>query len=308
MTTECVIAIDVGGTAIEAALVDERGGMLSPTSTPTVRNRAADDVVGQVTEIVRNSEAVAAERGRTPLAVGVAVLGLVDDEAGVAVLSANLGWRDVPIRALIEKTTTLPVAFGHDVRAGGLAEAVLGAGQGVWDHLFLAIGTGVAAAIVLDGRPYVGTGYAGEIGHIVVDAEGTECGCGGRGCLESIASASAIARRYARRTGTNVAAAEVAARAAAGDPQAVAVWDEAVDALAVGLAAYVSLLAPQRVVVGGGLAGAGDQLLEPLRARLAERLSFQRTPELLAAALGEQAGCLGAGLLAWQLVGKPVRP
>ena len=196
----------------------------------------------------------------------------------------------------------MPVAFGHDVRAGGLAEGTLGAARGVPDYLFLAVGTGIAAAVVLDGRPYSGRGYAGEIGHIVVDPDGPLCGCGARGCLESIASAAAIAEHYATRTGERVDAATVRERVVANDPDARVVWDGAIGALAGALAAYTSLLAPELVVVGGGLASAGDTLLVPLAAELDRRLRFQQRPQLVAAELGDQAGALGAALLAWRAV------
>ena len=128
--SECVIAVDVGGTAIKAGLVDPTGTLHAPRSVPTDRAAGADGVVGQVVACIQELETGARRAGHTPVAVGVAVLGLTDDEAGIAVLSANMGWRDVPLRALLQEKTALPVAFGHDVRAGGLAEAVLGAGRG----------------------------------------------------------------------------------------------------------------------------------------------------------------------------------
>ncbi|WP_038044365.1 ROK family protein [Thermocrispum agreste] len=305
--SECVIAVDVGGTAIKAGLVDPTGTLHAPRSVPTDRAAGADGVVGQVVACIQELETGARRAGHTPVAVGVAVLGLTDDEAGIAVLSANMGWRDVPFRALLQEKTALPVAFGHDVRAGGLAEAVLGAGRGAGDHLFLAIGTGVAGAIMVGGEPYRGTGFAGEIGHIEVDSPSAgPCGCGGRNCLETVVSARALAQHYAERTGEQVTAAEVAARVDAGDEHARQLWAEMVDALAGALCMYCSLLAPELIVVGGGLAEAGPRLLEPLRARLAERLSFQKRPRLVPAELGERAGCLGAGLFAWQRVGRPV--
>lgn len=304
---ECVIAVDVGGTAIKAGLVDERGELLSASSTPTDASAGADGVLAQIVERAQQLQAEATQAGRTPLAVGLAVLGLTDDESGVAVLSANAGWRDVPMREPLREKTQLPVAFGHDVRAGGLAEAVLGAGRGAGDHLFLAIGTGLAGAVMLGGEPYRGTGFAGEIGHIEVDSPSAgPCGCGGTNCLETVVSARALARHYADRTDERVNADVVAARAAAGDAVAGELWQELVDALAAGLRMYCSLLAPGLIVVGGGFAAAGEQLLEPLRAALKHRLSFQKVPVLVPAELGEQAGCQGAGLLAWQLVGRPV--
>lgn len=303
----CVIAVDVGGTAVKAAVVDRHGAAIARLSVPTSRDGPAG-VVEQIGLIAEELTHGAHERRMTPVGLGVVVPGRIDEAAGVVALAGNLGWRDVPLRALVEKRTGLPVSLGHDVRAGGLAEFTLGASRGAGDHLFLAIGTGVAGAIMLGGEAYGGGGYAGEIGHVVVEPDGVECGCGGRGCLEMVASAGAIARRYAERSGDRVNAAEVAARAATGEAIAVAVWHEGVDALVIALAGYAFALAPELVVVGGGLAGAGEQLLAPLRDRLADRLGFQRMPTVVGAELGELAGCLGAGLLAWGAAGREVRP
>jgi glucokinase len=192
------------------------------------------------------------------------------------------------------------VAFEHDVRAGGLAEGQLGAARGASDYLFLPIGTGIAGAVVIGSRPYSGHGYAGEIGHLIVEPDGPVCGCGARGCLEAIASAAAIDREYARRSG-RPAQRLVSELVVAGDPDARAVWQHAIEALARALQAYATLLAPELVVVGGGLAGAGDVLLNPLADALDALLTFQRRPRLVPAELGDQAGALGAALLAWRL-------
>jgi glucokinase len=199
----------------------------------------------------------------------------------------------------MEAKLELPTALGHDVRAGGLAEARLGSGRG-WRHvLVVPIGTGIAAAHVVDGRVFAGAhGAAGEIGHIVVRPDGPRCGCGQRGCLEAIASASAVARRYLEAAGRPAPAEEVAELAASGDPVASAVWRETVDALADGLLVGIALFDPELVVVGGGLAEAGDALLTPLGDALRERITFHREPRLSRAALGDESGCLGAALLA----------
>lgn len=303
---DCVLAVDVGGTAVKAAVMNERGAAIAPLSVPTARGDA-ETVAEHIGELATELTDTAHGHGLSPVALGVVVPGLVDEDTGRVLLAGNLGWRDVPMRALVEKRSTLPVAFGHDVRAGGLAESMLGAGRGARDHLFLALGTGVAGAVMLDGAAYSGGGYAGEIGHVVVEPDGDVCACGGTGCLETVASARAIARRYAERGGEWVPAAEVAARAAAGDTDAIAVWDAAVAGLVEALAAYLSVLAPELIVVGGGLATAGEQLLDPLRARLSERLTFHRVPRVVPAELGERAGCLGAGLLAWRAAGREVR-
>ncbi|MGH3517600.1 MAG: ROK family protein [Haloechinothrix sp.] len=306
MNPVCVIAVDVGGTRMKAAVVDDHAKVLVARQQPTHRAEGAEAVVHRITALVRELMAVATDQGAVPVGVGVVVPGIVDEAAGVAVASANMGWRNVPVRALLENATAVPVAFGHDVRAGGLAEAVLGAGRGAGDFLFLPIGTGIAGAVVLSGRPYSGGGFAGEIGHVVVQPGGRPCPCGAAGCLETVASADAIARAYQERSGERSTAEQVMRRAAKNDHHAVAVWDEALDALATALVAYTSMLAPELIVVGGGLASSGARLLEPLQTLLAARLTFQRAPKLQLAELGDQSGCLGAALLAWERLGRQV--
>ncbi|WP_243744863.1 ROK family protein [Streptomyces hainanensis] len=249
--------------------------------------------------------AVGEERfGRPPAAVGVGLPGAVDEAAGVAVYSANLGWRDVPIRRLLTERLggAVPVALGHDLRVAALAEGRLGAGAGVDRFLLVALGTGIATALSIDGRTEPGAhGRAGELGHVVVRPGGTLCGCGRRGCLEAVASAAAVGRAWAAAAGVpGLDAADAARAVVAGDPRAVDVWARAVDALADGMMAAVSLLDPRTLIVGGGLAEAGETLLTPLRAALAARAApFHHLPEVVPAALGDAAGCLGAGLLAW---------
>jgi glucokinase len=299
--TGWAVALDVGGTTIKGAIVGPDGTTYGRLRRPTPCDRGPDAVMDSVGATLDLLLADARQRGLEVAAAGVVVPGIVDDERGVALFSANLGWRDLPVRALLEARTGLPVGFGHDVRAGALAEATFGAARDVRDVLFLPVGAGVAGAALVDGRLLVADGYAGEIGHLSVDPAGDPCSCGGRGCVETMASGSAIARRYATRTGQRVeGAAMVAARVREGDPDAVAVWDEAVAALAHALTAAVALLAPRLIVVGGVLAGSGDLLLRPLSEILLARLSpsAARMPRLVRAALGDQAGCLGAALLA----------
>lgn len=301
-----VIALDVGGTGIKAALVGPDHELLYEARRPTGRDRGPDAVVAGILDFAAELRALGRERyGRQAEAAGVAVPGIVDDANGIAVYAANLGWRDVPLRdRLSERLGHVPVALGHDVRTGGLAEGRIGAGRGADRFLFVPLGTGIAGAIGMDGRIEAGAhGYAGEIGHIVVRPGGPVCGCGGRGCLETIASASAVSRAWAEASGdADADAADCARAVAAGDAAARAVWQEAVDALADGLVTGLTLLDPRTLIIGGGLAEAGETLFTPLRAAVAERITFQRLPGIVPAALGDTAGCLGAGLLAWDLL------
>jgi glucokinase len=296
-----LLAVDVGGTEIKAALLLAESGTPTGQSELTVLTRArrttphgatgndtANAVVNEVAALAAEFDPVAA--------VGVVVPGIVHD--GVGVYSANLGWRDFPFRAALASAVGVPVAFGHDVAAGGLAEQRLGAARGYQDVVVMPIGTGIASALIMDGALRSGGGYAGEIGHVDV-GHGLPCGCGLTGCMEAMASSAAIARRYAEKTGRSVpGAAEVLHAVAEGDAVAIEVWDDALDALARGIRVLATLLGPEVVVLGGGLAMAGEELLTPLTKRLTSLLSFQRRPELRLAELGDEAGCLGAGLLA----------
>jgi glucokinase len=301
-----VIALDVGGTGMKAALVGADGALLYEARRATGRERGPDAVVASILRFAADLLALGEERyGVRAEAAGVAVPGIVDPEAGVAVYAANLGWRDVPLRALLgERLGGLPVALGHDVRTGGLAEGRVGAGRGADRFLFVPLGTGIAGAIGIDGAIEAGAhGCAGEIGHVVVRPGGPACGCGQRGCLETLASASAVTRAWAEASGDPDAdAADCAKAVASGDPRAVRVWQEAVDALADGLVTALTLLDPRTLIIGGGLAEAGETLFTPLRAAVEERITFQRPPAIVPAALGDTAGCLGAGLLAWDLL------
>lgn len=300
-----VIALDVGGTGMKAALVAADGTLLHRARRPTGRERGPEAVVAGILDFAASlREHGLREYGQSAAAAGVAVPGIVDEAAGTAVYSANLGWRDLPLRSVLSERLGLPVALGHDVRTGGLAEGRIGAGRGADRFLFVALGTGIAGAIGTGGRIEAGAhGYAGEIGHIVVRPDGPVCGCGQRGCLEALASAGAVCRAWASATGDPGADAADCARAVeAGDPRAAAVWRDAVDALAAGLVTGLTLLDPRVIVVGGGLAEAGDTLFVPLRAAVEERVTFQKLPLVVPAALGDTAGCLGAGLLAWDLV------
>ncbi|AWW38931.1 MULTISPECIES: ROK family protein [Streptomyces] len=301
-----VIALDVGGTGMKAALVGPDGTLLHRARRATGRERGPDAVVDGILDFAAELDTYGERHlGSSAAAAGVAVPGIVDQERGIAAYAANLGWRDVPLRALLaDRLGGLPVALGHDVRTGGLAEGRIGAGRGADRFLFVPLGTGIAGAIGIDGRVEAGAhGFAGEIGHIVVRPGGTACPCGQRGCLERFASASAVGQAWAAATGDPDAdAADCAKAVASGDESARAVWQEAVDALADGLVTALTLLDPRTLIIGGGLAEAGETLFTPLRDAVRRRVTFQKLPAIVPAALGDTAGCLGAGLLAWDLL------
>ncbi|MBP2706551.1 ROK family protein [Microbispora sp. RL4-1S] len=286
---------------MKGGLVTRTGRAVSLEGRPTGREHGPDAVVAAVRAYVDELAALGAERfGAAPAGVGLAVPGIVT--ATTATYSANIGWRDVPAEEFVPPG--VPARLGHDVRTGGLAESVLGAGRDAGDFLFLSIGTGIAGAVVIAREPYGGSGgWGGEIGHAAVWPSGEPCACGQIGCLETYASASSIARRYEARSGRAATAKDVVSLAGAGDQVAAAVYDEAIEALAVALASYTLIMDPSLIVLGGGLSEAGPALFDPLGKRLAARLAFREAPPLRAAALGVQAGMLGAALLGWQAAG-----
>lgn len=295
-----VLAVDVGGTHIKSATLDATGVLGPIRRSPTPRS--ADDpggvVVAAVAELVAEAVSTAGVQ-----AAGVAIPGHVDERAGIGVWSSNLRWRDYPFTQALRAATGHQVALAHDVRAAGEAEARIGAAAGLDDVAVVTIGTGIAAALRLGGRSYAGRGLAGELGHTVVIPDGPACHCGNHGCLEAIASAGAIVRRFERESGRRVdGAREVLRLTHDGDALARQVWDDALAALAVGLAQLTALVAPQAVVIGGGLAEAGDELIEPLRAGLARACSASSPPALLLARLGQDAGTWGAAFAARDLL------
>ncbi|MGO4597254.1 ROK family protein [Terrabacter sp. 2RAF25] len=299
---EAVVGIDVGGTRVKSALVAPDGEILAEAVTPTpadVGPQLGEVAAKTVIELTARAEAAV-----ELLAVGVAVPGLVDEVAGIGVWSANLGWRDLDLRASVSAHVDVPVAVGHDVRSGLLAEHRLGAAQDSDNVLFVPLGTGLACAILCRGELVTGSLWTGEIGHVVVVPDGPLCGCGQRGCLEALSSAGAIGRRWSETTGLAGDAEEVARRADGGEPDARRIWQEAIDALAIMVAPVVAAAGTELVLVGGGLVHAGDTLLEPLRLALTTRLGGRDDVAVESAALGDRAGSLGAATIALDLVGR----
>ena len=290
-------AIDVGGTFIKAALVSEDLDVISTSQTDTPKG----DLTGEKT-----AEAIAVlvrdfEKIHPVVAVGFAVPGAIDEVEGVVRWAGNMQWKNVPIRSLVEKATSKPVAFKHDVRTGMVAEQRKGAAHGFQQSIFIPIGTGFAAAFVIDGEIRSSDGYAGEIGHVNVGAP-RSCVCGKVGCLEAISSALAISKNYKEKSGKDLTSAEIVVAAKNGDVIAEHVWNEAIHYIGVGIEMLITTLAPEVIVFGGGVSQAGVDLLAPLEKYLDERLTFQRRPKLRIAHFGSAAGTIGCALIAFDKV------
>jgi glucokinase len=295
-----VLAFDVGGTDIKSGIVlpgNEVVG-LERSKTPRGASDPGEAVLAVIAHLATRYRATYPE---LPFdAVGFVVPGLVDESAGIGILSSNLGWRDFPFAARARSLLNTHVAFGHDVGAAGEAEFRSGAARDSDDAIVMVNGTGIAAAVFCDGRRIKGGGYAGELGHAVVpdpdDPLRTVV-------LESVGSAGAIAARYSAASGHAVAGSrEVLHMAGSGDQVAQRVWNQAIDALAFSIAQCVCILGTDTVVIGGGISGAGESLLAPLRRAVDDRLTLPKRPRIVPALLGENAGLLGAALRARQLL------
>jgi glucokinase len=298
---DLVIGVDVGGTTVKAALIGSDGLEYAASERPTPRQLGPDAVIATTIRAIDELRAQVPEDARLR-AVGLVVPGIVDAHQGIAIYAANLGWRELPLRQIVAEAIGLPVVLDHDVRAAGLAELELGAGRGLQEVLFVALGTGVAAAVITRGQAYAGaTGRAGELGHLPVFPEGEWCACGQRGCTETYASAAALSRRYSAASGVSeVPAKEVISRAAAGEPVADRIFADAVTALARALVHYVLLMDPQVILIGGGMAASGEALLQPLTREVQAGLAWRPAPTISNGRFAGDAGRRGAGLLAWR--------
>jgi glucokinase len=317
-----VLGIDLGGTKILGAVVDAEGTVLGRAKVSTPARRGGPAILEA---IVRASEEAMAEAGVVSsdlLGACIGSPGPLDVERGVILFSSNLEVENFPIGPGLSEAIGKPVLVQNDVRVGGYGELRLGAGRGCRNVLAVFVGTGIGGCVVVDGKVVTGsTGNAGEVGHIAVKSRGPRCGCGLRGCLEALASRSAIARRIARahargvpsslgerlmERGERLKSKELAAAFAAGDALTLREVNRAARYLGQGLGSLVNVLGPEVVIIGGGVAEAlGEPYLELVRASARERILTDPEGQIpiVPAALGDDAGILGAALLARERFG-----
>ena len=289
------LGIDLGATNLKWATVERTGAnwrVVDEGNVPTPAADGPEAVVRRLVEVGR--EAIVSHPGIAT--VGIGVPGLYDPATGAARFLVNVpgDWAGRPIASPIESALGIPVALINDARAFGLAELRLGAGRGVRAMVGLTLGTGVGGVIAVDGRVVLGhDGTAGELGHQTIDPDGPSCGCGNHGCLEAFVRAD----RFAAACGTDTPAEAVTA-ARAGDAQALAGLAEMGRYLGIGIANMVVVMSPDRVVIGGGVAAAGDLLFEPIRAELRRRVHTTDLAEVnvVPAELGTLAGAIGAAI------------
>lgn len=294
-----VLAVDVGGTKLATGLVDHAGRVVRKTSAPTPRDVDAEGLWRTLLALVDD----VADRS-PPTAVGVGCGGPMQWPAG-DVSPLNIpAWRGFPLRhRLRERFPGLPVRVHNDAVCLAVGEHWRGAGAGVGGFLGMVVSTGVGGGLVVDGRIVDGlTGNAGHVGHVVVDPHGPPCACGGAGCLEAIASGPAVAawaQQEGWRTAGEATGRAVAEDASRGHPVALAALTRAGQALGVAIASVVHLLEIEAVAVGGGLSQAGPLLFGPAQEafRRHARMPFARDCRIVPAALGQDAGLVGAAAL-----------
>jgi glucokinase len=297
VTTSRHLGLDLGGTNLKVAVLewseeaDRETTLLAQDSGPTHPERGPEGVA-----VVMIETGITAIEAHGPVAtIGIGVPGLFDRD-GVIQLFPNFPgpWTGFPLKERLEAGFGRPVVFINDARAHTLAESRMGAGRGARTMALVALGTGIGGGLIIDGKLHLGTGTAGELGHQTVVEDGPLCGCGNRGCVEPLAQAKAW---------TAVAGKErvedVIAGVRAGDARSIAAMEQAVRYLGIGIANVVNVIAPDRVVVGGGIgAGAGDLILEPLLSsvRVHARMLPPERIEIVLAELGPLAGAIGAAL------------
>jgi glucokinase len=316
VSTGCVIGVDLGGTKLLAGAVDDALDVHHRASRPA-RGSGQSEVLDTVVAAVGEVREAVESQGRTVRGVGFGIPCLIDQGRGMAVMAVNLPIADIPFRDLMIERLGLPVVVDNDANAAMVAEWRFGAARGAGDAALLTIGTGIGGGLVVGGQLARGSlGAGAELGHMVVQADGPPCqgSCPNRGCLEAMASGTAlarVARRLAReRPASALGRAQAAGTAISGPLVTELAHDgdaAAIDALAhvggwlgVGIANLVNMLNPEVVVVGGGVIAAGDLLLEPARAVVAERaLSPSREHvRIVPARFGAESGMLGAAALA----------
>ncbi len=314
---QLIIAIDLGGTRLRVGLLDTDGEILARHEEPTRAEEGPDRVVERLTAVVRWMGEKTGWDGVK--SVGVSAPGPLDPWRGVILWAPNLpGWRDVPLADGISEALQRPVFMGNDGNLAALAEHRRGAGQGRGDLIYITVSTGIGGGVISEGQLVLGhAGLGGELGHMTLEARGPRCSCGNVGCLEALASGTAIARqaRDLVSAGVRTQIADLAGddreaitarlvhqAARGGDVVAIGLLRKAGVYLGIGIVNLMYLFNPSAVVIGGGVSKTGDLLLVPMQATVRERIHevFWRDCPIMPAELGDDAGLVGAAILAME--------
>ncbi|MBI3287221.1 MAG: ROK family protein [Chloroflexi bacterium] len=309
-----VVALDVGGTKLRAALVDRQGRILHRDEVSTLAQEGPEAVIGRMEALIRHLT-----EDREYGSIGIAMPGPLNPREGIVYETPNLpGWHNVPLAARIAKAFETPVRLDNDANLAALGEHRFGAGRGAEEMVYITVSTGIGGGIITRGELLYGwRGSAAEVGHMVIEPSGPRCGCGNRGCLEALASGTAIAREAIERIQAGAVSAildladgevgsvtgkTVTEAAAQGDHLAQEILEQASYYLGIGIATLLNLLNPQLIILGGGVALSGRLPDEPMWRAIQEHAlpSIRRGVEIKYAALGDDAGLLGASVIAFE--------
>ncbi len=314
-----VLAVDLGGTKIIVAIVSADGKIVAEQRHPTGAGEGVRPVIDRLLAAI--DRLLAAEKMEVSQldGISVAAAGAIDSDRGIINLSPNLpGWRDIPLKDIIMDRYGTKVFLVNDASAAALGEQRCGVERGVDNLILITVGTGIGGGIIINGELYTGpSGSAGEIGHMTIDVNGLKCACGNTGCLETLASGTAIAREAKGRMGSgeksslvgmvkgkieDITAEKVGAAARSGDALSQDVIHKAATYLGVGMVNVVNIFNPEMIVVGGGVAKLGELLLEPARKVVTARAFpiSARAVRIVVSGLGDEAGVLGAAAFACQ--------
>ena len=304
------IGIDLGGTSVKYALIDNEGVFHFQGKLPSKADVSAEAVIGQLVTACKEAMASALQLGVAVEGIGIGTPGIVDETNRIVLGGAEniKGWENLNLADRIEAETGLPVQMGNDANLMGLGETMYGAGNGATHVVFLTVGTGIGGAVVIDGKLFNGYANRGtELGHVPLIANGEPCACGSIGCLEHYASTAALVRRFSKRiaeAGISYPNEEINGELIVrlyqqGDKIATESLEEHCDFLGHGIAGFINIFSPQRVVIGGGLSEAGDFYIQ----KVSEKALRYAIPdcavntEIMAASLGNKAGSIGAASL-----------
>ncbi|MYF97892.1 ROK family glucokinase [Candidatus Poribacteria bacterium] len=315
-----VVGVDMGGTKILSAVVDAEGNILSTAKVPTQAKDDTSIVIDRIAECIREAFQKSGVEANSIQAIGIGAPGPLDPQTGVVIFAPNLGWKDVPLKTELEARIDIPTFVDNDVNVGTLGEHTFGAGKGIQNLVGIFVGTGIGGGIILNGELFHGASKtAGEIGHIVVKADGPKCGCGTRGCLEALASRTAMTKAFQKailkkgkksilKNLTNgnleqIRSGTLAKAVQSKDKLTLKVFKETTKYLGVGIGSIVNFLNPEMIVLGGGVVEAlDDKFINDIR-KAAKKYALPDTlkgVQIVRAQLGDDAGVLGAAALARQ--------
>ena len=307
------IGIDLGGTNMKAALVNEACEIVAKKSIPTIAEHSADELVRDMANLSLDIVAEAGVAAADVKAVGIGIPGSVNSEAGVIIYTCNLPFRNTNIRKIFREVFDVPVFIGNDADCAALGEAFAGASKDCRHSMMITLGTGVGGGIIIDKKIYSGfNGIGGELGHMVIVYDGAPCGCGRKGCWEAYSSATGLIRMTGEAMDAhpeslmwklcsrdNVSGKTAFQAEAQGDAAAAEVVDKYVSYLACGISNIINIFQPEVLCIGGGVSKEGDNLLKRLVPKV-EKECYNRDVEktrICIATLGNDAGLIGAAML-----------